>query len=322
MAKDEKLNNDAAVECVDYHNHDTCDNYDSMDIAYQNKDIMSKVLADNYADAFYEVLGLTIPRIVEAKPTNLPAIEANELRMDNLFLLADGSYAIIDYESVASDENKIKYLNYVARVTSRLYNEDRQIHKLRVIVIYTADVTVGDTDPVLDLGEQRLSITEVFLTDLDADKILRETDALVRDGIRLSDKDMIRLMLCPLSIKGHDGKQEAISKAIRIISEIEDEDQRKNLLKGLLTFTDKVISKEDSDLIGRLIRMTKVEMIFYKEQMEAVKKAREEEEKKASDKLRDIAKNLLQKGISKQNIADCVGIPLKNVEELAAQLNI
>ena len=216
---------------------------------------------------------------------------------------------------------RLLYLNYVARVTSRLYNEDRQIHKLRVIVIYTADVTAGDTDPVLDLGEQRLSITEVFLTDLDADKILRETDALVRDGIRLSDRDMIRLMLCPLSIKGHDGKQEAINKAIRIISEIEDDATRRNLLKGLLVFTDKIISKEDSKLIMRLLTMTKVEQIIYQEQMDAVKKAREEEEKKASDKLRDIASNFLKRGVSEQNIAECMNIPLSHVEELAAQLN-
>ena len=133
-------------------------------------------------------------------------------------------------------------------------------------------------------------------------------------------------MLCPLSIKGHDGKQEAISKAIRIISEIEDDATRRNLLKGLLVFTDKIISKEDSKLIRRLLTMTKVEQIIYQEQMEAVKKAveetRTEEEKKAADNLKEIATNFLRHGDSTQKVAECVGIPLSHVEELAAQLNI
>ena len=43
--------------------------------------------------------------------TSLPAVKANELRLDNLFELADGSVAIVDYESVYDEEDKVKYLN-------------------------------------------------------------------------------------------------------------------------------------------------------------------------------------------------------------------
>ena len=32
-------------------------------------------------------------------PANIPAIKANELRIDNLFELADGTAAVVDYES-------------------------------------------------------------------------------------------------------------------------------------------------------------------------------------------------------------------------------
>ena len=224
-----------------------------------------------------------------------------------------------------AEVNKIKYLNYVARVTSRLYNEDRQVHKLRVIVIYTADVPAGSTNPVLDLGEQRLSITEVFLTDLDAETILNDAGAKITGNEKLTGKDMIKLMICPLSVKGHDAKQAVIGRAIRLIADIDDDYQRNTLLKGLLVFCDKVISREDSRLIRRLLTMTKVEMIFYKEKMEAVRKAVEEtkneEERKASENLRDIARRFLQSGDSTEKVAECIGMPLSNVEELAAQLN-
>ena len=43
--------------------------------------------------------------------------------MDNLFMLEDDSFAIVDYESEYSEENKGKYLGYVARLAKRLYNE-------------------------------------------------------------------------------------------------------------------------------------------------------------------------------------------------------
>ena len=41
---------------------------------------------------------MDIPEIVEILPTNLPAVEANEMRLDNLFRLKDGTIVIVDYE--------------------------------------------------------------------------------------------------------------------------------------------------------------------------------------------------------------------------------
>ncbi|MEF9940625.1 MAG: hypothetical protein RR768_10995 [Clostridium sp.] len=70
------------------------------DIGYQNKDIAAKTMADTLKGKSLAAFGLPQLRIIDILPTNLPAIESNELRLDNLFLLNDGSVAIIDYESV------------------------------------------------------------------------------------------------------------------------------------------------------------------------------------------------------------------------------
>ncbi len=40
-----------------------------------------------------------MPKIVEVKPTNLPAVAADELRLDKLIYLTDGRVAFVDYES-------------------------------------------------------------------------------------------------------------------------------------------------------------------------------------------------------------------------------
>lgn len=68
-------------------------------VAYQNKDIAAKYLEEHLANKTFAVYGVGVPKIVKVLPTNLPMIEANELRMDNLFLLEDGSVALVDYES-------------------------------------------------------------------------------------------------------------------------------------------------------------------------------------------------------------------------------
>ena len=121
-------------------------------ISYHNKDIVSKILGEHFKNKSLETYGISLPDIVDVLPTNLPEITANELRLDNLFLLGDGSLAIIDYESSWSEQNKLKYLGYILRVLLKSPSGIR----LRMVVIYTADVEPGQTTAVLDAGCLRM----------------------------------------------------------------------------------------------------------------------------------------------------------------------
>ncbi|MDY4922255.1 MAG: hypothetical protein SO117_04360, partial [Frisingicoccus sp.] len=81
----------------------------AMGITEQNKDVVSKWFAETMKNRSLSVYGIDVPKIVDVRPTNLPAVETNEKRMDNLFLLEDGSYALLDYESDYRIGNKVKY---------------------------------------------------------------------------------------------------------------------------------------------------------------------------------------------------------------------
>ena len=92
---------------------------DMEGIVYQNKDILFKILGQTYKEKSFSAYGINLPRIRTLLPTDLPKISANEKSIDNLFLLEDGTYAIVDYEAVYKKINKIKYLNYIARVMEK-----------------------------------------------------------------------------------------------------------------------------------------------------------------------------------------------------------
>ena len=128
------------------------------DIAYQNKDIASKMISERLIGKHLTPFGLPHLHIVDILPTNLPAIESNELRLDNLFLLSDGSLAIIDYESEFDRENFVKYMNYIARVLKRYSMSKKlgEIREIRMIVIYTADVECAPD--IYELGGVTLRI--------------------------------------------------------------------------------------------------------------------------------------------------------------------
>ncbi|MCR5487995.1 MAG: hypothetical protein K6F35_10825 [Lachnospiraceae bacterium] len=250
-----------------------------LEIAYQNKDIVSKILADSFRDDFMEAYGIRLPRILRTGPTNLPAVMANELRIDVLFELEDGSVAIVDCESRHSVRNKLKYMNYISRVSDRMLAERGQFTRIHMVVIYTADVRRGTTDPVLDLGAMRMELTEGFLSDFSPDELYRYLEGEVGRGGMLSDDALMKLVIYPLSYPGTGRKKEAVPRAVGLAREIADDRQRAFALAGICAFADKIITEEDANNIRRELSMTKVGRLFAEEMENAENRLKTAEKK-------------------------------------------
>lgn len=277
----------------------------AIKIAYQNKDISSKYLASMHGEAFARVLGLQIAPLERNEPTELPAVEVNDMMMDNLFLLTDGSYVIIDYESEYREENKIKYLGYIARLMKRLYNQVKKVPALQVAVIYTADVEAGQTRDVLDWEYGKFVIKEAFLTSWDTERILKSLEDKAERKAAFTDEDQIRLIMVTLSAKGDSKKLDVIRRCIDIIEKLEDEKLQIYLYGGLIAFTDKVIKAKELEEIRRRMSMTKIEKMFYDEKIEAIK---------------NIAVNFLKDGQSPESVSKNTGLDISVVKELAEKI--
>lgn len=135
-----------------------------VDIAYQNKDITSKFLAENFKGKTFSVYGLNLPAITQVLPTNIPTVKTNELRIDNLFELADNTVALVDYESEYDQSDKVKYLNYLAEIANRYLKEKQACPNIRMIVIYTGDIERRQVSAEYDIGAVKMSIETAFLS--------------------------------------------------------------------------------------------------------------------------------------------------------------
>lgn len=287
----------------------------SEGVSYQNKDILLKVLADTYKDQSFSAYGLTLPAIKEVLPTNLPKISADEKHLDNLFLLEDGTYAIVDYESVYKRLNKIKYLNYVARIAEK-YFSDADI-KIRTVVIYTGDVEQAEPD--LDIGCITLRTEQAFLVKIDGIAEYQVIKDKIENHQPLTGDDIMKLIILPLTQKGKEGKQDMLKKTVEVSQQIADEKLQVMALSGLLVACDKFVDDEYSENLRRYLSMTKVERIYERERIEY---GNEKEKNGFNNALVKSAKGMLAKGMDILDIMEVTGFTEQDIlalqEDMAA----
>lgn len=289
------------------------------DIAYQNKDITAKAIAETLKGKSLAAFGLPHLKVVDILPTNLPVIESNELRLDNLFVLDDGSVAIIDYESVFKKENFVKYLNYIARVIKR-YAGKKQLEllvRIKMIVIYTADVEW--VEDVYDLGGLRLLIEPAYLVKFDTSEVYGRLSGKIRRQERLTEEELMELMILPLTVKGKQEKQKLIVDAVNMARKLEDGNQTVRALAGILTFTDKIIDKKFKERIKEEMRMTQIAQMFIEEgRQEGRLEGRQEGKLEAEEK---IVRAMLLKNKTVEEIHQDTDIPTVFIEKVKSSLS-
>ncbi len=293
-------------------------------IAYQNKDIVSKVFGEKMRHKSLNVYGLDVPRVVKVLPTNLPIVEANELRIDNLFLLEDESVAIIDYESVYKEENILKYFSYIVRVLRRCYKEEKIFPKVRMIVIYTADIKLGQTQNVLDIGCLKLEIQEAFLSKIPSEEVRQRLQIHIENGKGLTEEETMEYIILPLTYVGREEQQKSIRELVDLSEKIVDEEIRTFVLMGLLVFSDKIIDAETAKVIQRRIAMTKVGQLFEQEKIEYAKaEVQKAKEETAREMVRATARKMLSSNeFTDEKIAEFLpNLSLSDIQALREEMN-
>lgn len=276
-------------------------------IVYQNKDIEFKLMSETYKEKSFEAYGLKLPKIKAVLPTNLPAVSANEMRIDNIFLLEDDTVAIVDYESEDKASNRVKYINYIGRIMQRYDSQGMKIPKMRMIVIYTGDVEKAED--TWEMPCLTLKMEQVFISKLPEMEIYQSIKEKLEKKDNLSDKELMQLIILPLAEKGKEAKQKMIERVVDLAKQIEDETKQAFVITGILVSSDKFIDREYAKSVRRYLSMTKVFQIMEEEKQEAINLA---EQKRTIQ----IAENLIKDGVDTVVIMRATGFSREQIKQI------
>ena len=236
-------------------------------ITHTNKDVIAKVLTENYRDKSLAVYGLTdMPKIKRMLSPSYPAVTATEFYGDNVFLLEGNWLLLLEYESQPLWEDFLKYNKYVLFAVERLLKEGIRVVKVVIAVLYTGDVqqTVNE----LDLGGLHIQLEQVYLSKFDTDSLFSELEAKVKAKERLSDEDIMRFIILPLTQPDKKRKQSLIENTVALAKQVEDNTQQAFILAGILTATNKFIDPSYAKSVKEWLKMTQVARLLIDEALE------------------------------------------------------
>ena len=240
-------------------------------ITHNNKDVLFKALSRYYENKSLAVYGLNVPRIKRLLPTNYPAVTATEIHAENSFLLEDGSLLILEYESDPRQKDFLKYGKYTINALEYLEKESLKVKKVVIAVIYTGDIETSAA--VFDVGALRIQVEQVFLSQFNTDEIYSDTKAKIESCEKLTDDDVMKLIILPLTQSDKTRKQKLIEDTIDLAKQVKDEQQQLFIMAGILTATNKFIEDAYAEKVKEWIKMTKVARLFEEEKIEAVNTA-------------------------------------------------
>ena len=157
-----------------------------------------------------------------------------------------------------------------------------------------------------------MNLLEVFLSEMDGESILNEINRKLENGDTLSNDDLLRLMICPLTFTGRKAKIEATHRAILTADKITDEQTERFVFQMMQVVTNKFISEADAKKIREVIGMTKIDRIFEEEKRQAIAKVEAEKEVEKEQ----CARKMLGLGVPDETVALGMGYTIEQVRAL------
>jgi hypothetical protein len=191
-------------------------------------------------------------------------------------------------------------------------------------VIYTGDIV--EAPDKLELNSLQIKIKQVFLSKFNGDDLYADLKNKVENGIALSEKDITKFIILPLTEPTAKKKQALyIEKTIDLAKQVGNEREQMFIIASILVATDKFIDDEYSESIKEWLRMTKVSRLYEEEKLEYASKAVSKAVSQAVSQARKdeqtlMAQRLLSRGMDYLEVMELTMLTKDEVKKAEAGL--
>lgn len=230
--------------------------------------VFKKEAAQFFGAELLPVLGIE-GEIIRTTPTEQVYLELKDFYEDFNYLMADGTWCHIEFESDAITEDDLKRFRAYEAVCC--YH-----HKVAVVTCVVCSSSVRQLRSELQLGINTYRVRIIRLKDRDADRLIEEKKRK-KTLAKLSRRDLVELLLTPL-MDGSMTQRDRIRESLMIIRgerEVLGKEDLLHMESMLYAFAMKFLSRNDLSEIKEVLSMTILEELLEEQNEKGLEKGLE-----------------------------------------------
>ena len=286
---------------------------------YHHEDIAQKLAAAFFAQEVLPLYGVT-GKVVSAAPTELADVKVSNLYQDYNYVMNDGSWKHIEFESTDITTEKLKKFRAYEGLASYQYNVD-----ITTYVVCSAKARVPKAELTSGLSSYR--IVPICMGDKDAGEFITLLQDKIKQNEEVSRAELVQLVLCPI-MGGSLSQYERIRSALEIIKgnrKLTKED-RETLTAVLYVLAAKFLDPEEMKVVKEVMQMTLLGEMIFKDGLslglsqghtEGFSQGRTEGRQLT---LTAVIRNLLGKGYSQDSMAEILDMDKEEVRKICGQI--
>ncbi|MDY0407244.1 hypothetical protein P5G51_019625 [Virgibacillus sp. 179-BFC.A HS] len=234
-------------------------------IHHNNMDIVQRLMAETMKGFEpLKVFNYRSKKVKEVLSTDMPKVETVDDKADTLYLLEDGDFLHVEYQTTVKKDDIFRFASY----SLRLYNKVREKSEkknpnLQTVVIYSPSVREEDIIPSLDIGSLKFKSFPIHLkNELKRQAEFNEIVNKMRGNpnISLSKEEQMRLIYQPLFNSERKEIEMDAYYIIRSLQELADDSLKAHLSGMIYVLVRRFLSEEgDRKIWEELIKMSTVE---------------------------------------------------------------
>ncbi len=229
---------------------------DIASAVFRNEDIAQKKASIFFGKELLSLYGIS-GKIVSAAPTELADITISNLYQDYNYVMEDGSWKHLEFESTDIDEDDLRRFRAYEALASYQYKVD-----ITTYVICSAKVKRPHCK--LQSGLSTYQIVPICLGDRDAGILIKTLKEKQRQGDPVPKSDLVQLALCPI-MGGSISQFDRIKAALELIQNhvFISQEEKETMVSVLYVLADKFLEPTEMKMIKGVIKMTRLgKMIF------------------------------------------------------------
>ena len=276
---------------------------------WHNEDIAQKATAVFFGRDVLPHYGLS-GKIISIAPTELQDIQVNNLYQDYNYVMEDGSWKHLEFESSDITLKDLKRFRAYEALASYQYEVD-------ITTYIICSGKVQNPRSQFTSGLNTYQAVTISMGDRDAGAYIHTLQEKREDGETITRSDLVWLALCPI-MGGDMPQKERIQAALELIKKsgsLSKED--KNMLEAVLyVLAAKFLDSRELEEVKEVMKMTQLGAMLIEEGRAQGKEEGRSEGKAAA--LIEIIRHKLEKGLSSDYISELLDLDPVYVRKISA----